>query len=180
MGTDITAHTLPGDYLREGFYEDRYAHDPRLMGWDTDKGSPAGMCAKAQMLQSLLDKWDRLMNDPEISDGDKAMFKALFNGKMNALEQGEGGLSCGEGFDDILAALESGDGDALDNVLLDTVDMDQLFEAFGTAYQAATQITNIKPETDDDRLAKMFMTNDWDGLTRYDLEHKEKDEQKKA
>ena len=50
MGTAITEHKLPGDYLREGFYEDRYAHDPRLMEWDTDKGPPAEMCTISRMV----------------------------------------------------------------------------------------------------------------------------------
>lgn len=168
MGTTIT-HTLPDDYTREAYYDKRYG-ETVFNGWDLDRGAPGEMCAKARELQSLLDKWDSIMNDPDIPAQDKAMFKAIFNGKMNGIEQGPDGLSCGEGFDDVLKALESGDRDSLDQVLLDTVDMEQLFDAFGQAYQAATQTTSIKPSTDEDRLAKMYLTNDWDGLKRYRLE----------
>ena len=172
MSAAITGHKLPDDYFDGDYYQSQYTDYLRMSDMDTDKGAPSEMVGKARMLQSLLDKWDNLMNDPDVSDADKAMLKAIFMGKMNALEQADGGLSQGEGFDDVLAAIESGDSDALDQILLDTVDMDQLFEAFGQAYQTAVQVTNIKPQTDDDRLARMYFTNDWDGLKRYELDHK--------
>lgn len=178
MTTEIT-HTMPDDYLREAYYEER-SGAYETIDWEIDRGVPGEMCAKAQQLQSLLGKWDSIMNDPDIPAEDKAMFRAIFNGKMNGLEmkKEDGLLSTDEGFDDILKALESGDRDALDQVLLDTVDMDQLFDAFGLAYDAATKATNIKPSSDEDRLAKMYLTNDWDGLRRYRLE--DKDDDKKA
>ncbi|MBI5527679.1 MAG: hypothetical protein HY897_15205 [Deltaproteobacteria bacterium] len=174
MSVSNVEHKLPEESFTESYYEEWYG-DPRTSTWETDKGDPGEMVAKAHALQAFLDKWDSIMNDPNIPEADKVMFKALFVGKMNALEAGDGGLSKGEGFDDVLAAIESGDMNALNEILLDTVDMDQLFEAVGTAFKDAEDITGIEPETDQDRLIGMYFTSDWAGIERYKIEHKDDD-----
>lgn len=172
MSGQAIEHTLPDRY----YSEDTYATID--CGNDITPGDPKTMVGKAQLLQSLLDKWDSLMNDPSIPEGSKQMFKAVFMGKMDSLKD-ENGLADDEGFMDVLSAIESGDIEELNEVLVDTDDMDELFDAFGQAYQAAAQVTDVKPQTEENQLAWMYMTNDWAGLKKYKLEQGDDNNPKK-
>jgi hypothetical protein len=163
MAIEATRHALPDCYRSEECYEGR------KLGLN---GTPAEAAEKAAMVQSLLDKWDSIMNDPSIAQEDKDLFAAIFTGVMQKKEDRDDpfGVSAGEGFDDLLRALEHGDMEALDAIRGDVEDMGELLGAFAEAYQAAQQATSIAPQTDGARAAKMLFTGDLEGYRRERLE----------
>jgi hypothetical protein len=168
MSVNGIEHKLPEQYLshRNGFMDALR----RLAAGD----EPVG---KAGRLQALLDKWDSIMNDPNIPDSVKEDFVLRFNAKMNQIEETDNiyGPSSGEGFDDILKAIEEGDMEALNEVLMDSEDMDELFYAFTEAYNDAKQYSGLQEPTPAKILGGLFLSNDWEGVERYRIEHKDDD-----
>jgi hypothetical protein len=116
-------------------------------------------------VDKILEKWDSIMNDASLPAADREFFKQSFFGYMQEIERKEGfGPSSGEGFDDLLRAIETGDIDSMKGILTDAEDMKELQWAFAEAFKKAVETTGVEVGTEQDRLSGLLMRNDWAGL----------------
>ena len=140
-------HTIPDNYYNQADYNsDRVA-----------------------LVQSLLDKWDTIMSDPSIPTEDKAFFKASFYGYMSELKNSSGdsfGPGNHEGFDNLLSAIEENNTEYLVDNLTDPEKMEKVMYAFSEAFKKAQESTGVEIGTEEDKLASMFLQNNWDGIDR--------------
>jgi hypothetical protein len=116
-------------------------------------------------VEALLKKWDSVMNDPSIPQSDRDLFKQEFIGYMDEVEAKDGfGPSRGEGFDDLLRAIETKDKGKLEAILGDVEDMQELRWGFSEAFKKAQDNSGVEVGNEADRLSGMLLRNDWAGL----------------